>query len=256
MITNLRIYRVLSVLPVLLAIALPQGVSHALQPTTQPVVIVVRDCAGNPMMGVPLKIYIDVPPQFEEHDQCVTGQDGACTVHLLPNTYRVRFMQGWRGRLFIPVEEQQAFGLTVGQSDQVQYLTLAVAERDGMLVPVWDMSRDPGQPPEPFLPSFASPDGDPLAALNLGPLVEDAAGPPAVAATPTPQTVVDRVEPGGPAEPPLEIPVATPEPEPVADLGSDVILRGIIALAVALLLAILLLAGFMLLSRRAGARKG
>ena len=39
---------------------MPQEMSHAMQGTTEPVVIMIRDCAGNPMPGIAMKILIDV----------------------------------------------------------------------------------------------------------------------------------------------------------------------------------------------------
>ena len=180
--------------------SLPQGATAA-QATTQPVVILVRDCAGNPMSGVAMKIKIYDPPDLLDHDQCLTDQDGACTVQLLPRTYRVQFVKGWHGRMFIPVEQQEGFGLDITPASEVQLFTLAVAERNGQLVPVWDMSKDAGRPPQPFLPAFG--DNDPLANLYLGSLSTDprvtyppAGQPAAPEATLTPQVVVDEVVPG------------------------------------------------------------
>lgn len=201
--------------------SLPQGTAVA-QATTQPVVILVRDCAGNPMSGVAMKIKIYDPPDLLDHDQCLTDQDGACTVQLLPRTYRVQFVKGWHGRMFIPVEQQEGFGLDITPANEVQFFTLAVAERNGQLVPVWDMSKDAGQPPQPFLPAFG--DSDPLADLYLGPLSTDPrvtyqpGQPAAPETTATPQVVVDEVVPGAAPVQPSPIPAPTVVAEgPAAD---------------------------------------
>lgn len=242
-ITLTRVLLALLVIGVSAITSLPQQVS-AQQLTTQLVVIVVRDGAGNPMMGVPIKILIDDPPTFEEHDQCVTGQDGACTVHLLPNTYRIQFVQGWRGRPFIPVEEQIVFNTTVRPTNQILYCTYVIGERDGQLVPVWDMSADPAQPPKPFMPSFT--EEDPLASLNLGPLTtglpgtsQPAGAPAAPDTTATSQVVVDVVGSGAAASPTIE--AATPSPA-VGQASSNSSLRTILVVLIVLVaLAVLIL---------------
>lgn len=225
--------------------SLPQQAWAAMQPTTQPVMIMVRDGAGIPMMGIPIKILIDEPPDLLDHDQCVTGQDGTCTVHLLPGTYRVQFVQGWYGRLFIPVEDQEVFKMTVVQSDQVQYQPFTIAEHDGQLVPVWDMSRDPSQPPKPFLPSFTN--EDPLASLNLGPLTTGLPGstqPPVPGGTATSQVAVDVVGSGAGASPTAEALTPTPAARPSARDSLRTVLIILIALVfVALLLVVIVRSG-------------
>lgn len=241
--TLTRALPALLVVGVSIITSLPQQVS-AQQLTTQPVVIVVRDGAGNPMMGVPIKILIDDPPTFEEHDQCVTGEDGACTVHLLPNTYRIRFVQGWRGRPFIPVEEQIVFNTTVRPTNRLLYCTYVIAERDGQLVPVWDMSSDPAQPPKPFMPSFT--DEDPMASFNLGPLTTDlpgtlqpGGGPAAPDVTVTSQVVVDVVGSGATASPTVE--AATPSPAGQGSPTSPLIQVLLILLAIVFVAVLILL---------------
>ncbi len=237
--------------------SLPQQVS-AQQPTTQLVVIVVRDGAGNPMMGVPIKILIDDPPTFEEHDQCVTGEDGACTVHLLPNTYRIQFVQGWRGRPFIPAEEQIVFNTTVRPTNQLLYCTYVIAERDGQLVPVWDMSGNPAQPPKPFMPSFT--DADPLAALNLGPLSTHLPGtsqpggePAAPGASATPQVVVDVVGSGAASTPTAG--AATPSATPTTQASPAISLRTLLIILIVLVF-IAMLVLLLIVIARSGAKKG
>jgi hypothetical protein len=250
MIHSLRMVRIGRLLALLITsigaiTTLPQQV-FAQQPTTQPIVIVVRDGAGNPMMGVPILIKIaSDPPQ--DCDQCVTAEDGACTVQLLPDQYLIQFVQGWRGRPFIPVEQQLSFGLTVMPSDQVGYSTFVIAEQDGRLVPVWDMSRDPEQPPQPFMPSFNG--EDPLAPLDLGPLTTALPGAtqpgsaPATSgtATATSQVVVDVI--GSGAGTPIT--AATPTPAPAAaqppSTNIGMIVIAMIGIGILIALALLIL---------------
>jgi hypothetical protein len=199
---------------------LPQGVSRAVEPVAQLVRIGVRDGAGNPMMGVSILIKIDEPPVLEDDDKCLTGEDGTCIVQLVPRTYRIQFIYGWRDWPFTPVEEQEVFRITISEGNEIQYYPFAVGERGGQLVPVWDMSADPSQPPQPFLPSFS--DKDPLAEIYLGPLNSDFAGTAqpgsSIAAsnpTPTIQAVVDELAPGVAAAP------ATAIPTPATDAGGS-----------------------------------
>ena len=240
---SILLYRLLALLSIVGAsfVAAPASrVSAVMQPVTQLVAIVVRDGAGNPMMGVSILIKIDNPPVLEDDDKCLTDEDGTCIVHLFPNTYRVQFIYGWHDWAFIPVEDQEIFTLSVIPRDQTSYNFFVIAERDGQLVPVWDMSRDSSQPPKPFLPSFG--DKDPLADLYLGPLNTDVEGapPPGDApsvegATPTIQVVIDELAPGVAAAPATTIPVSpTTAAAPAADGGLT--LRGVLGLLFALAL--------------------
>src|SRR5262245_41491246 len=80
---------------------------------SQALVIIVRDGAGNPLKGIPLVLYVSGPPH-KEFDNCVTDEQGECSLIIAPGAYIVTFTQGWRGREFIPVEEQNAGSVTDG----------------------------------------------------------------------------------------------------------------------------------------------
>src|SRR5687768_7380398 len=80
---------------------------------SQPLVIVVRDGVGNPLQGVPLVLYVSGPPH-QEFDNCVTNEHGKCTLVIAPGAYIVTFIHGWRGREFVPVEEQNGGSVTDG----------------------------------------------------------------------------------------------------------------------------------------------
>jgi hypothetical protein len=224
---------------VVLIAALPQGKAAAMEPVTQPITILVRDGAGNPMIGVAILIKIDAPPIFEDHDKCLTDQDGICTIHLLPNTYRIQFLY----RSFIPVEEQAVFNLTVSPMDHIPYITFVVAKRGDQLVPTWDMSRDPEKPPEPFLSSLGS--EAPLANLDFGPIdtglpwASTPTEPSVVSdATPTAQVVVDEIGSHVAAAPATAIPVPTTVAGEAA-AGSGLTLHWLFGLLFALLLVVM-----------------
>ncbi|MBN1310691.1 MAG: hypothetical protein JXB30_04660 [Anaerolineae bacterium] len=226
--------------------------SAVMQPVTQLVAIVVRDGAGNLMKGVSISIKIDEPPILEDHDKCLTDEDGTCIVHLLPGTYRVQFIYGWRNWGFIPVEEQEVFTLSIVPRDQILYNFFVIAERDDQLVPMWDMSRDPSEPPEPFLPSFNG--EDPLADLNLGPLstelevlAESTESPDVLDTTPTVLVVVDELAPGATATPATAIP-GTVADEPTTNSGLP--LHGLFILLFALLLVVMIILFVVVIANR------
>lgn len=163
----------------------PVQAAPAAQMTSQPVVILVRDGVGSPMQGVPILIYLIGPPT-EQADQCVTDDDGMCHVDLFPNAYVLHFVQGWRGRLFIPPSEQNptgmdgmlltndvtgGFGIYVSRLDAVQTFSFVLGVQDDQLVPIWDMTSDPARPPDPYMPA-TDPGVDPFTTIDLSPLVD------------------------------------------------------------------------------------
>jgi hypothetical protein len=122
------------------------------QSTNQPLVLIVRDGAGNPLPGVALDILVTGPPH-ERFDNCVTDATGQCRLLLAPGPYLVQFTRGWRGTLFIDPAQQNAaalddggvtgggFGIYLEPAESEQIVTFVVGQRDGQLVPLWDMSR-------------------------------------------------------------------------------------------------------------------
>jgi hypothetical protein len=218
----------------------------ALQGASLPLVIVVRDGAGNPLPGVALEILVEGPPH-ELYDTCVTDAGGACRLVIPPGAYLIRFIQGWRGLEFVSPDEQNAgvlddgttgggFGVYFEPSEQEQVVTFVVGVRDGQLIPLWDMSRDPLTPPQPFaLPQ--SPLGSPeeaLEGIDLGALVEAQPAPAVSTPTAEAQVVTGQVEVGA-APTVAPTPDATP-PAPAAGtrsaaLSSHAILLGLIGLA-------------------------
>lgn len=239
------------------------------QPTTQPVVVVVRDGAGNPLFGVPILIHLSGPP-LEPFDQCVTDERGQCTLDLFPGSYTLQFVQGWRDKPFVPVEQQNAyqsedgsagggFAANIRPANQVLYLTFVVGlDAAGYLVPLWDMSRDPSLPPQPYDPGGGALDGlsfepfDPTLDLSgPGSLPPTGAGQ-AAGPTPTAQVFVDELGAGGaaPTQAATGLPVTAPPPDanPSDGLDAGLILTGLVALVVIIILGILF---FLLLRHRA-----
>lgn len=224
-------------------------VAHA--QTSQPLVIVVRDGAGNPLVGIALEVLLAGPPH-EPYDTCVTGETGRCTLVIPPGAYVVHFTRGWRGREFIPTGEQNGgvlddggaggFGVYLEPSDAEQVVTFVVGQdrQSGQLVPLWDLSRDPDAPPEPFVYTggpLANPD-DALSGLDLGALDTTITGSipqEALDATATAQVVVSAVG-GGPeasAEAVAEIapPTGVPDRSESEPVPGDVLTLGLVGLA-------------------------
>ena len=150
------------------------------QQADQPLVIIVRDGAGNPLQDVSLELLRTGPPH-EPYSSCVTDREGACHLLLPPGAYLVQFVGSWQSIEFVPVEGQNGgglddgglagsgFGLYLEPGETEQIVTFVVGQRDGQLIPLWDMSRDPALAPQPFaVPDnpFAS-NADPLAGIDL-----------------------------------------------------------------------------------------
>jgi hypothetical protein len=213
---------------------------------SQPLVIVVRDGAGNPLQGVPLVLYVSGPPH-QEFDNCVTDELGECSLIIAPGAYIVTFTQGWRGHEFIPVEEQNGgsvtdggiggFGIYLEPSSEVQFVTFVIGQRDGQLIPLWDMSRDPAAVPQPF----AYPDSpldnpaDALSDIDLAALDTTISDGSISTADPNAQVVVEQIP--VPALTATTIPAATPTFVPIVGeptIPSNVIRLGIFALVAAI----------------------
>jgi hypothetical protein len=174
---------------VLLLILLTWTVPAAAQQDNQPLIIVVRDGAGNPLAGITLDILLTGPPH-EPYDNCVTDDSGQCTLLISPGAYLIYFELGWRGREFVPVEEQNAgtldhgglggFGIYFEPSDTEQIVTFVIGQdrSSGLLVPLWDMSRDPDAPPQPYAypQDLLDDPEEALAAYDLGELNPEITG--------------------------------------------------------------------------------
>ncbi len=185
----------------------------AAQQDNQPLVIVVRDGAGNPLTGITLDILLTGPPH-EPYDNCVTDDSGQCTLLIPPGAYLVHFDLGWRGREFVPVEQQNVgalddgglggFGIYFEPSDTEQIVTFVIGQdRDsGLLVPLWDMSRDPNATPQPYAHPANPLDApeEALAAYDLGELNPEISAsipqeePEDLAATATAQVLISAAE--------------------------------------------------------------
>src|SRR5438105_105363 len=75
------------------------------QQSQLPLVLVVRDGAGHPLAGITLDLLLAGPPH-QPYDNCVTDAQGECHLMIPPSAYIVSFAAGWRGREFIPAEDQ------------------------------------------------------------------------------------------------------------------------------------------------------
>jgi hypothetical protein len=240
------------------ALALP---ADAQQPGSQPLTLVVRDGQGNPLPGVALDILVEGPPH-EPYDNCATDASGECRLMIPPGSYVVQFTRGWQGYIFVPAGQQNAgaledgtsgggFGITFDPSTSPQVVTFVVGVQDGALVPLWDMSRDPAAPPQPFaMPqsALANPDNA-LAGISFDALVATPSSTeqPATASAAESQVVTSEILPG--AEPTLTVtPVVAPTVVPAGNpsIGSSALLLAIAAL---LGLVVVILA-LMLVSRR------
>ncbi len=249
--------RLLSLVLVLMLLLSFAGSALAQQQSLLPLVLVVRDGAGNPLAGLTLNLLLAGPPH-QPYDNCVTDPAGECRLMLPPGAYIVSFAAGWRGREFIPAEEQNGgiaadggyggFGINFSESEEEQIVTFVIGQQaDGRLVPVWDMSRDPNAPPQPFaMPEnpLDSPekalDGISLAPLDAAiPSSGDLAALQATASaaapgqTPTAQAVVSDY--GYSATPTAELTATPPQPtttSPQDGLPLNVVLLGLIGLAV------------------------
>lgn len=223
----LRRLRTLSVVTLILVVLLAMVAQPALgQPEeTESLVIVVRDSAGQPLSGVGLELYLSGPPP-ELYRRGLTEADGTARFLVYSADYLVSFVGDWQDIPFTPAASQNGGTQTSGQlggfgvhlptrpdgSDHV--LTFVVVRNEaGELVPLFDMSRDPALPPEPFLMDGPLDDettiiGDRPA--DLSPLV------PAADARPT--VVADIVQPLNPAEVEEEMPLAEDHPAASDDL--------------------------------------
>lgn len=264
-------------LPLLLAGLLtgtnPPAITTLQAQASQPLVIVVRDGAGNPLQGIALGILLAGPPH-EAYDNCVTDQAGQCTLIIPPGAYIVHFQRGWRGREFIPTTEQNAsaqndggsggFGIYLepDSADQVVTFVIGQDRETGQLIPLWDISRDPTVPPQPF-----AYDGNPLAnpdetleGISLEALDTAISGslPQAdIDATATAQVLVSQIDPGQPVE--AEVPdtaTVLPEPEATPEPEYDSLPGNVLGLAlIGLLAAVLIAGGVALLIKRRKAKR-
>jgi hypothetical protein len=229
------------------------------QTPTEPLVIVVRDGQGNPVSGVTLRLLAAGPPD-EPFDSCVTDADGKCRLLLPAGAYIVRFEGGWQGQTFVPASQQNSGGLEDGGASSggfgivlepslpgqpgsgEQVVTFVVGRQAGQLVPLWDMSRSPSAPPQPYAqpknPFDTS--ANPLAGIDLGPLS-------AVSLTPTgdAQVVESAISAGGTSTP---MPNVTPTaPTPDEGLPASSAWLGVVGLVAVVVLA---LVGALMAARR------
>jgi hypothetical protein len=227
------------------------------QQTSQPLVIVVRDGQGNPVSGVTLRLLAAGPPD-EPFDSCVTDADGQCRLLLPPGAYIVRFEGGWQGQTFVPSSQQNGGGLEDGGASgggfgvyiepslpgepgsAEQVVTFVIGRQAGQLVPLWDMSRSPSAPPQPYAqpknPFDTS--ANPLAGIDLGPLG-------AVGLTPTgdAQVVESAISAGGTSTPLPAVTPTAPPPDQGVPAGSAWLgVVGLVAVVVLVLFGALIAA--------------
>ncbi len=217
-----------------------------LQVDRLPLVLVVRDGAGRPLAGVALEVLVMGPPH-EAFASCVTDEVGACRLLLPPGAYLVRFGGGWGGRAFVPAEDQNGggledgttggFGVYLTPADGPQTLAFVVGVRDGQLVPLWDLSAEPGAAPQPY-----GADG-----VELGGLAGEGAQ---VATTELAVGAAPTAAPAPPVQAPAAPELALPAGLPAALLPGLAALAGLAALFLVLVGA--LMAGRRLRLRRSG----
>ena len=231
------------------------------QQNSQPLVIVVRDGQGNPLVGVSLVLLRTGPPH-EPFDNCVTDGEGQCRLQIPPGAYIVQFSGGWRGQMFVPADQQNGgsledggavgggFGVYVEPANVKQIVTFAVGQRDGLLIPLWDMSRDPSLPPQPFAiaENPFDPQADPLAGIDLGSLNGGAIS--ATASATTAQVVESEIGIGGV---PTLIPTASSTV--VAEGSGDVPTSGILLGLIALIIVFIVVVGILLILMRLQAKR-
>jgi hypothetical protein len=243
--------RFLTLLTTLLALFVAQQASTQPQYQVQPLVIVVRDGQGSPLAGVTLRLLVAGPPD-EPLDSCVTDGAGQCRLLLPPGAYIIRFEGGWQGQSFISPAQQNGGALTDGgasgggfgvyiQPGQVeQIITFVVGRKDGQLVPLWDMSRSPNAPPQPYAPPENPFDtaSNPLTSIDLGSLA-----PGEVTLEGTAQVAESQIDAGSNSTPaPTRVPGSTVTPSPAATDGhvpAGSLWLGLVGLGVVVALAAL-----------------
>jgi hypothetical protein len=241
-----------------LLILLSSGAVPA-QQANQPLVIVVRDGQGNPLSGVTLRLLAAGPPD-QPFDSCVTDAAGQCRLLLPPGAYIVRFEGGWQGQTFVSASQQNSGGLVDGGASGggfgvyiepslpgepgsgEQVITFVVGRQAGQLVPLWDMSRSPSAPPQPYAqpknPFNTS--ANPLAGIDLGPL-----GVGAVTPTGSAQVVESAISAGGTSTPLPAVTPTAPPPDQGVPAGSAWL--GVVGLVA---VVVLVLFGSLIAARR------
>lgn len=222
------------------------------QPSPQPLTIIVRDAAGAPLPGVAIDILVVGPPD-EPFDQCVTDTQGQCEFQALPGElYVIQFPGAWRTHDLVPVEQQGAglsddapttgFGIHFEPKGNPNTYVLFVLGHtgDGRIIPLWDMSTDASQSPQPFLPP-QGPGTPGLEAITLG-AIDTETGlslqTTSMDTTPTAQVVVDLFANTVPSPT-----TGQPSPTPTSDPGANELSGGNLALGVGMLISFILLLG-------------
>jgi hypothetical protein len=123
-------------------------------------VVMVRDIAGAPLEGISVRLFQGLTTEIVP-DSVRTGPDGLARFEVRQGTYLIAFGEDWGPKRFIPLEEQNAGvnaesggGFPVNLSDKSTeyfFTFVVVPNADGNLVPLIDLSRDPGMLPEPYL---------------------------------------------------------------------------------------------------------
>jgi hypothetical protein len=203
--------------------------------------------------GVTLRLLAAGPPD-QPFDTCVTNTDGQCRLLLPAGAYIVRFEGGWQGQTFVPPSQQNGggledggasgggFGVYIQPGSGEQVVTFVIGRQAGQLVPLWDMSRSPSAPPQPYAQPKNPFDtaANPLAGIDLGPM-----GAGAVTPTGDAQVVESAISAGGTSTP---VPAVTPTasaPDQGVPAGSAWL--GVVGLVAVVVLA---LVGALMAARR------
>lgn len=152
------------ILAVLLLVALPLTGFHRSQNVPpQVVAILVRDLAGSPLEGIGIGVY-EPGPSGVRLDRGSTDGDGFVRFRLPAGSYLVTFEGGWGTHTFVPPAEQNAGAMTTersggyaiqvevqSQGSEALFLFTIGLDNTGHLVPLFDLSASPGDPPLPYL---------------------------------------------------------------------------------------------------------
>lgn len=152
------------ILAVLLLMGLPSTGFHQSRNTPpQMVTILVRDLAGNPLEGIGVGIYEPGSSDVQVGRGSTDG-GGFVRFRLPTGSYLVTFEGSWGTHTFVSPAEQNAGAMTTqgsggyaiqvepqSQGSEALFLFTIALDNTGRLVPLFDLSASPSDPPIPYL---------------------------------------------------------------------------------------------------------